>query len=218
MAGYVLGAVFELPHDIPMRDGCLGDAMGTNPSMRRQALVCAMGHRQGDAGDCSTLHPLSRPPRSLPVGARPEHFDRIAEQAMRTPGSAQPGEKSSIASRRCARSGSAASSVGGPMYTGKHAHRRPLQPAFIHGPRRRGRDLRENGSAQPRWRICFAKRGLKEARHDAVFMENNSRALKIFPGEACGDGGGGPGCIYTCVNVPDRRAARLQSEQASRGS
>jgi alcohol dehydrogenase class IV len=87
--GYVLGAVFDIPHG---HTSCimLPSVMRWNKSANadRQALVAAaMGHPAADAGD--VLDPFIRGlgmPRSLAevkVGA--EHFDRIAAQAMGTP-------------------------------------------------------------------------------------------------------------------------------------
>ncbi|WP_199851778.1 iron-containing alcohol dehydrogenase [Rhodopseudomonas palustris] len=87
--GYVLGAVFDVPHG---HTSCimLPAVMRWNKSANRdrQALVAAaMGHPGEDAGD--VLEALIRVlgmPRSLrEVNVGPEHFERIATQAMGTP-------------------------------------------------------------------------------------------------------------------------------------
>lgn len=87
--GYVLGAVFDIPHG---HTSCimLPSVMRWNRSVNaaKQALVAAaMGHPGEDAGDVldDFIRGLGMP-RSLgevKVGA--EHFDRIAKQAMGTP-------------------------------------------------------------------------------------------------------------------------------------
>ncbi|WP_024514334.1 iron-containing alcohol dehydrogenase [Bradyrhizobium sp. Tv2a-2] len=87
--GYVLGAEFGVPHGYT---SCvmLPAVMRWNKSANaeRQAQVgAAMGHASEDA--CDVLDRFIRGlglPRSLrEVGVGPEHFDRIARQAMRTP-------------------------------------------------------------------------------------------------------------------------------------
>lgn len=87
--GYVLGAVFDVPHG---HTSCimLPAVMRWNHAANaaRQALVsAAMGQPQRAAGDL--LHELIAGlgmPRSLAaVGIGAEHFPRIAEQAMGTP-------------------------------------------------------------------------------------------------------------------------------------
>lgn len=87
--GYVLGAAFDVPHGVT---SCvmLPAVMRWNrpENSERQALVAtAMGHPGKDAGD--VLDDFIRGlglPRSLgEVRVGPEHFDKIAEQAMRTP-------------------------------------------------------------------------------------------------------------------------------------
>src|SRR5258706_11127088 len=80
------------------------------------------------------------------------------------------------------------------MYSGKHAHLRPLQPAFIMANSGEtvtyaGLEARSNRLAH-----LFRNRGLKRLDHYAIFMENNSRYL-----EAC-DAGERSGLYYTCVN------------------
>jgi long-chain acyl-CoA synthetase len=80
------------------------------------------------------------------------------------------------------------------MYTGKHAHLRPLQPAFIMADTGEAvtyaeLEARSNGLAH-----LFRRLGLQRLDHYAVFMENNSRYL-----EACG-AGERSGLYFTCVN------------------
>ncbi|MCD0424113.1 iron-containing alcohol dehydrogenase [Rubrivivax sp. JA1024] len=87
--GYVLGAVFDVPHG---HTSCimLPAVMRWNKSANRdrQALVAAaMGHAGEDAGDVlDALIRVLGMPRSLrEVNVGPEHFERIANQAMGTP-------------------------------------------------------------------------------------------------------------------------------------
>ncbi|MFT3940135.1 iron-containing alcohol dehydrogenase [Rhodopseudomonas sp.] len=87
--GYVLGAVFDVPHG---HTSCimLPAVMRWNRSANRdrQALVAAaMGHPGEDAGDVlDALIRVLGMPRSLrEVNVGPEHFERIATQAMGTP-------------------------------------------------------------------------------------------------------------------------------------
>ncbi|WP_041799030.1 iron-containing alcohol dehydrogenase [Rhodopseudomonas palustris] len=87
--GYVLGAVFDVPHG---HTSCvmLPAVMRWNKSVNRerQALVAAaMGHPGKDAGDVlDALIRVLGMPRSLrEVNVGPEHFERIADQAMGTP-------------------------------------------------------------------------------------------------------------------------------------
>ena len=81
-----------------------------------------------------------------------------------------------------------------PMYTGKHAHLRPLQPAFIMASTGEAVTYRELDARSNRLAHLFRKRGLKRLDHYSIFMENNSRYL-----EACG-AGERSGFYYTCVN------------------
>jgi long-chain acyl-CoA synthetase len=80
------------------------------------------------------------------------------------------------------------------MYTGKHAHLRPLQPAFIMANSGETVTYAELDARSNRLAHLFRKRGLKRLDHYAIFMENNSRYL-----EACG-AGERSGLYYTCVN------------------
>ena len=80
------------------------------------------------------------------------------------------------------------------MYTGKHAHLRQLQPAFIMASSGETVTYRELEARTNRLAHLFRKRGLKRLDHYSVFMENNSRYL-----EACG-AGERSGLYYTCVN------------------
>jgi maleylacetate reductase len=87
--GYVLGAVFDVPHGFT---SCvmLPSVMRWNRSANaeRQALVAAaMGQPGKDAADVldDFIRGLGMPRSLQEVRIGPEHFDRIAEQAMGTP-------------------------------------------------------------------------------------------------------------------------------------
>ncbi|MGB8398868.1 iron-containing alcohol dehydrogenase [Bradyrhizobium sp.] len=87
--GYVLGAEFDVPHGYT---SCvmLPFVMRWNKpdNAERQALVsAAMGHPGKDAGDVldAFIRGLGMPRSLRDVRVGPEHFDRIAEQAMKTP-------------------------------------------------------------------------------------------------------------------------------------
>ena len=80
------------------------------------------------------------------------------------------------------------------MYTGKHAHLRPLQPAFIMAGSGETVTYAELEARSNRLAHLFRKLGLKRLDHYAIFMENNSRYL-----EACG-AGERIGLYFTCVN------------------
>jgi maleylacetate reductase len=87
--GYVLGAEFGVPHGYT---SCvmLPFVMRWNKSVNaeRQALVAAaMGHPGEDAGDVldKFIGGLGMPRSLRAVKVGPEHFDRIAQQAMHTP-------------------------------------------------------------------------------------------------------------------------------------
>src|SRR5882757_9496620 len=80
------------------------------------------------------------------------------------------------------------------MYTGKHAHLRPLQPAFIMAGTGETVTYAELEARSNRLAHSFRQLGLKRLDHYAIFMENNSRYL-----EACG-AGERSGLYFTCVN------------------
>ena len=87
--GYVLGAVFDIPHG---HTSCimLPAVMRWNKPVNaeRQALVAAaMGHPNKDAGDVldAFISDLDMPRSLNAVKVGPESFDRIAEEAMGTP-------------------------------------------------------------------------------------------------------------------------------------
>jgi long-chain acyl-CoA synthetase len=80
------------------------------------------------------------------------------------------------------------------MYTGKHAHLRPLQPAFIMAGSGETVTYAELEARSNRLAHLLRHRGLKRLDHYAIFMENNSRYL-----EACG-AGERAGLYYTCIN------------------
>ncbi|MGE5151851.1 MAG: iron-containing alcohol dehydrogenase, partial [Rhodospirillaceae bacterium] len=87
--GYVLGAVFDIPHG---HTSCimLPSVMRWNKSANapRQAMVAAaMGQPAKDAGDVldSFISALDMPRSLHAVKVGREHFDRIAKQAMGTP-------------------------------------------------------------------------------------------------------------------------------------
>src|SRR5215468_1352827 len=80
------------------------------------------------------------------------------------------------------------------MYTGKHAHLRPLQPAFIMASTGEAVTYRELDARSNRLAHLIRKHGLRRLDHYSIFMENNSRYL-----EACGVGERA-GLYFTCVN------------------
>ena len=87
--GYVLGAVFDVPHG---HTSCimLPWVMRWNKSANadRQALIAnAMGHPGKDAGDVldDFIRGLGMPRSLGDVKIGKEHFERIAQQAMGTP-------------------------------------------------------------------------------------------------------------------------------------
>jgi alcohol dehydrogenase class IV len=87
--GYVLGAVFDVPHG---HTSCimLPSVMRWNKSANadRQALIAnAMGHPGKDAGDVldNFIRGLGMPRSLSEVKIGKEHFDRISAQAMGTP-------------------------------------------------------------------------------------------------------------------------------------
>src|SRR6478672_12723371 len=80
------------------------------------------------------------------------------------------------------------------MYTGKHAHLRPLQPAFIMASSGETVTYAELEARCNRLAHLLRNLGLKRLDHYAIFMENNSRYL-----ETCA-AGERAGLYYTCVN------------------
>src|SRR5258707_10476116 len=80
------------------------------------------------------------------------------------------------------------------MYTGKHAHLRPLQPAFIMATSGEAVTYADLEAGSNRVGHLFRGVGVKGLDDYAIFMENNSRYL-----EACG-AGERSGLYYTCVN------------------
>ena len=84
--------------------------------------------------------------------------------------------------------------IGDTMYTGKHAHLRPLQPAFIMANTGEAVTYAELEARSNRLAHLLRNRGLKRLDHYAIFMENNSNYL-----EACG-AGERSGLYFTCVN------------------
>src|SRR5260221_7251129 len=80
------------------------------------------------------------------------------------------------------------------MYTGKHVHLRPLQPAFIMASTGEAVTYRELDARSNRLAHLLRQRGLKRLDHYSIFMENNSRYL-----ESSG-AGERSGLYYTCVN------------------
>src|SRR3982074_3503851 len=87
--GYVLGAEFGVPHGYT---SCvmLPFVMRWNKSVnaeRQTVVAAAMGHAGEDAGDVLDvfIRGLGMPRSLREVKVSPEHFDRIAQQAMHTP-------------------------------------------------------------------------------------------------------------------------------------
>jgi maleylacetate reductase len=87
--GYVLGAVYDVPHGYTSCVMLPSVLRWNKPdNAERQALVSAAMGRQGkDAGDVldDFIRGLGLPRSLHDVRVGPEHFDRIAEQAMGTP-------------------------------------------------------------------------------------------------------------------------------------
>lgn len=80
------------------------------------------------------------------------------------------------------------------MFTGKHAHLRPLQPAFIMANSGESVSYAELEARTNRLAHLFRNRGMKRLDHYAIYMENNSRYLEV-----CG-AGEKAGLYFTCVN------------------
>src|SRR6202022_4628843 len=85
-------------------------------------------------------------------------------------------------------------SVGDIMYTAKHAHLRPLQPAFIMANSGEAVTYAVLEARSNRLAHLLRDRGLKPLDPYAIFRENNSRYL-----EACA-AGERSGLYFTCVN------------------
>src|ERR1700731_1408731 len=97
------------------------------------------------------------------------------------------------------------------MYTGKHAHLRPLQPAFIMAGTGEAVTYAELEARSNRLAHLFRKHGLRRLDHYAIFMENNGRYL-----EDCG-AGERSGLYFTCVNsylTPSELAYILNNSQS----
>src|SRR5258706_3805664 len=87
-----------------------------------------------------------------------------------------------MARRRCAKFYSSPhKNIGDTMYTGKHAHLRPLQPAFIMATSGEAVTYAELEARSNRLAHLFRKLVLKRLYHYAIFIENNSCYL-----DACG--------------------------------
>src|SRR5207237_9550173 len=84
--------------------------------------------------------------------------------------------------------------IGDTMYTGTHAHLRPLQPAFIMASSGEAVTYAELEARSNRLTHLFRRLGLRRLDHYAIFMENHSRFLP-----ACG-AGEPSGLYFTCVN------------------
>src|SRR3982075_524904 len=136
--------------------------------------------------ECRAACTRSKSVRSISSGSRSRPWRRRGFRATRA---------RSMARRRCARSFFwPHRSVGDIMYTGKHAHLRPLQPAFIMANSGEAVTYAELEARCNRLAHLFRRLGLKRLDHYAIFMENNSRYL-----EACG-AGERSGLYFTCVN------------------
>src|SRR5258705_5417452 len=138
------------------------------------------------ASECRAVCRTSMLARSISTGSRSRPWARRGSRAIRA---------RSMARRRCAKFFSSPhKNIGDTMYTGKHAHLRPLQPAFIMATSGEAVTYAELEARSNRLAHLFRKLGLKRLDHYAIFMENNSCYL-----EACG-AGERSGLYYTCVN------------------
>src|SRR6202165_5411027 len=136
--------------------------------------------------DCRAACRTCGSARSISTGSRSRRWQRRGSRATRA---------KSIVRRRCAKFFFwPHRNTGNTMYTGKHAHLRPLQPAFIMANSGEAVTYAELEARSNRLAHLFRKLGLKRLDHYAVFMENNSRYL-----EACG-AGERSGVYFTCVN------------------
>src|SRR5450432_2329050 len=136
--------------------------------------------------ECRAACTPSKSARSISRRSRSRRWQRHGFRATRA---------RSMARRKCARFLFwPHENIGDTMYTGKHAHLRPLQPAFIMASSGEAVSYAELEARSNRLAHLFRQRGLKRLDHYAIFMENNSRYL-----EACG-AGERAGLYYTCVN------------------
>ena len=180
----------------------------------RQALVAAaMGHPGEDAGDVldDFIRGLGMPRSLHEVRVGPEHFDRIAEQAMARPGCRAIRARSTDR-RRCAkffywphrddpesRTGFPRDQLEYSQDWRDNVHRQACSSSSAaarlhHGGHGEAVTYRELDARSNRLAHLFRKRGLKRLDHYSIFMENNNRYL-----EACG-AGERSGLYYTCVN------------------
>src|SRR5712664_3701300 len=138
------------------------------------------------ASECRAACRTSTWARSISTGSRSRPWARRGSRATRA---------RSMARRRCAKFFSSPhKNIGDTMYTGKHAHLRPLQPAFIMATSGEAVTYAELEARSNRLAHLRRNLGLKRLDHYAIFMENNSRYL-----EACG-AGERSGLYFTCVN------------------
>src|SRR6202171_1658271 len=136
--------------------------------------------------ECRAACMTSKSARSISRRSRSRRWQRHGFRATRA---------RSMARRKCARFLFwPHENIGGTMYTGKHAHLRPRQPAFIMANSGEAVSYAELEARSNRLAHLFRQRGLKRLDHYAIFMENNSRYL-----EACG-AGERSGLYFTCVN------------------
>src|SRR5258706_1222320 len=136
--------------------------------------------------ECRAACRRSKSVRSILTGSRSRRWERRGSPAIR----ARP-----MARRRCGKFFFWPHRIiGDTMYTGRHAHLRPLQPAFIMANSGEAVTYAELEARCNRLAHLFRQRGLKRLDHYAIFMENNSRYL-----EACG-AGERSGLYFTCVN------------------
>src|SRR6202795_3459062 len=137
--------------------------------------------------ECRAACVTSKSARSISRRSRSRRWQRHGFRAPRA---------RSMARRKCARFWFwPHENIGDTMYTGKHAHLRPLQPAFIMANSGESVSYAELEARSNRLAHLFRQRGLKRLDHYAIFMENNSSYL-----EACG-AGERSGLYFTCVNA-----------------
>src|SRR5712671_1820493 len=136
--------------------------------------------------ECRAACTPSKSARSISRRSRSKRWQRHGFRATRA---------RSMARRKCARFLFwPHENIGDTMYTGKHAHLRPLQPAFIMANSGEAVSYAELEARSNRLAHLFRQRGLKRLDHYSIFMENNSRYV-----EACG-AGERAGLYFTCVN------------------